>query len=140
MPPHDMQATQRARQTKWFFAVDVLFRTMGIFLCGIFSIGALWAGRDGSYPNLTALSQALLMLLCALSSARPSRLMFIALVVALVLASIDFGIRGLPILQREHYPPDIVAFYLLELVIASWFIGKYIWQRLTFRADPTSDR
>lgn len=66
------------------------------------------------------------MALCVVSPVRPSRVMRRALLIAAMLASIDFVVRALPDLQHENYPPDIVMFYLVELIIAVWFIRKHL--------------
>lgn len=106
--------------------LEVLFRVVGLFLCAVFAVGSLWTGRDGTYPNLSGLSHSLLLLLCALSPARPSRALLVALLIALVLACIDFAIRALPALRSEQFPGDIVGLYVVELVIVIWFIVKHI--------------
>jgi hypothetical protein len=105
--------------------LEVLLRVIAFFLGLVSLIGALWSARDGSYPNITALSQAALMFICALSLLRPSRPMLAVLLIAAVFAGIDFVVRALPALRAESYPLDIVLVYAVELTIALWFICKH---------------
>src|SRR5688572_20890383 len=124
--------------TTWSKVLEIIFRVIGFLLCGAFALGSLWAARDGTYPNLSGLSQALLMLLCVLSPTRPSRAMLVALLIALILAGMDFAIRALPELKYEQFPADIVALYFVEVIIAIWFIGKHSF-RPSGLNNPTRD-
>lgn len=109
--------------------VDALLRVIASFLALVFLLGAFWQARDGTYPNITGLSQAALMFLCVASPLRPSIFMRVALLVAAIFAVFDFVVRALPGLRQENYPSDIVMIYFAELVIAIWFIRKHLRRR-----------
>jgi uncharacterized Tic20 family protein len=121
LPENQLQPTHKV--TAWGY-LDMLLRFAAFFLGIAFLLGSLWAARDGSYPNITGLSQAALMFLCVVSPLRPSRLMLTALLIAVMLAGIDFAMRALPDLRHEKYPPDIVMIYVAELIIVIWFMRK----------------
>lgn len=124
MAPPENQPEQPFRRITWLGSVDALLRVVAFFLGLAFLFGSLWAARDGSYPNITGLSQAALMFLCVVSPLRPSRLMLTALLITVTLAGIDFAMRALPDLRHENYPPDIVMIYLIELIVVIWFMRK----------------
>jgi hypothetical protein len=62
--------------------------------------------------------------------------MLVALLIALILAGIDFLIRALPALQYEQFPADIVALYVVETIIAIWFIGKHSFRPRGLTNNP----
>lgn len=105
--------------------LDMLLRVVALCFAVVFLLRALWTARDGTYPNVTGLSQAALMFLCVVSPLRPSKLMLAALLVAAAFAGFDFVVRALPNLRHENYPLDIVMGYLAELIIATWFMRKH---------------
>jgi hypothetical protein len=92
----------------------------------MFLMGAVWAARDGSYPNITALFSAVAMFVCLVLPGRPSPGALVVLSVSSVFAGFDFVSRALPGLRSEGYPPDIVLFYFGELVVIAWFFVKQL--------------
>jgi hypothetical protein len=121
---HPEDQPQPAHKITGWGYLDAFLRFAAFFLGLAFLLGSFWATREGNFPNITGLSQVVLMLLCAMSPFRPSRIMLTALLVSVVVAGIDFFVRALPELQHENYPPDIVMIYIAELIIAIWFIRK----------------
>ncbi len=120
---------QSARKITTRDCLGAFLRFAAFFLGVAFLLGSLWAARDGSYPNITGLSHAALMFLCAASPLRPSRIILTALLMSVVLAGIDFIVRGLPDLRHENYPPDIVMIYVAELIVVIWFMRKHMYHR-----------
>jgi hypothetical protein len=65
--------------------------------------------------------------------------MLLALLIAVILAGIDFAIRALPALQYEQFPADIVAFYVVEVIITIWFIGKHGFRPNVLTNNPAGN-
>ena len=121
----DNQSQSSGRTTASTY-LDALLRIVALFLGFVFLIGALWSAKDGSYPNITGLSQAILMFVCVVSPRRPSRLMLVTLLIVAMVAGTDFVVRAVPSLRVEDYPTDVVLIYVAELVVAIWFIAKAV--------------
>lgn len=138
MAPHKNEQQISATQCAHYY-IEVLLRGFALLSGFFFVWGALWATKDGSYPNITALLSVPLMLICAMSPTQPSRQTLIALLISIVFACIDFVMRALPDMRDENYPIDIAMFYLIELVAVTYFIRKHLTALTTLKQYSGTD-